>query len=151
VWKRLTHPNILPLLGITVAPLQLISDWMSAGDLPGYIKKNPGVDRLELVGVRRVVITPRLLPLLAIGCRQGPLLPPLLQCHSWGPQGSTWFQILFRHRIDIRPAKYSCGQLWSCKNHGFWPRHGRPKYGFHMEHPAPAWSHCAMGCSRNLK
>ena len=50
MWKRLTHPNILPLLGITVTPLQLISDWMSGGDLPDYIKKHPDADRLGLVG-----------------------------------------------------------------------------------------------------
>jgi hypothetical protein len=47
---RLTHPNIVPLLGITFAPLQLISYWMSP-DLPKYIEKNSDADRLELVGV----------------------------------------------------------------------------------------------------
>ncbi|KAF9644325.1 hypothetical protein BDM02DRAFT_3263623 [Thelephora ganbajun] len=29
IWKRLTHPNILHLLGITITPLQLVSNWMS--------------------------------------------------------------------------------------------------------------------------
>lgn len=51
MWKHLVHPNILPLLGATVTPLQLISDWMPGGDLPNYIRKNPNVDRLGLVGV----------------------------------------------------------------------------------------------------
>ncbi|KAF9644929.1 hypothetical protein BDM02DRAFT_823150 [Thelephora ganbajun] len=32
-WKRLTHRNIVPLLGVTIDPLQLISDWMSGEDL----------------------------------------------------------------------------------------------------------------------
>ena len=50
MWKRLRHPNIVPLLGITVTPLQLISEWMSGGDLPGYIKGHHDVDRLGLVG-----------------------------------------------------------------------------------------------------
>ena len=51
MWKRLTHPNILPLLGVTLTPLQLISDWMPGGDLPGYIEKQSRADRLRLVGV----------------------------------------------------------------------------------------------------
>ena len=49
MWKRLVHPNIVPLLGIT--QLQLISDWMPGGDLPTYIKKNPDADLLGLVRV----------------------------------------------------------------------------------------------------
>ena len=57
MWKRLTHPNILPLRGVTIAPLQLISDWMSGGDLPGYIENNPNADRLGLVGVPPIVFT----------------------------------------------------------------------------------------------
>jgi len=65
MWKRLTHPNIVPLLGITLTPFQLISDWMP-GDLPKYIKKNSDVDRLGLVGVPPVVLVSRLLSLLVI-------------------------------------------------------------------------------------
>ena len=51
IWKRLKHPNILPLLGVTITPLQLISNWMSGGDLPEYIQKHSDTDRLRLVGV----------------------------------------------------------------------------------------------------
>ena len=50
MWKYLTHPNIVPLLGVSTTPFQLISNWMSGGDLPGYIKENPDADRLKLVG-----------------------------------------------------------------------------------------------------
>ena len=50
MWKHLRHPNIVPLLGITVTPLQLISDWISGGVLQDYIKGHPDVDRLRLVG-----------------------------------------------------------------------------------------------------
>ena len=49
MWKRLMHPNIVPLRGITITPFQLISDWMPGGDLPDYIKKHPGAHRLGLV------------------------------------------------------------------------------------------------------
>jgi len=52
----MTHPNIVPLLGITTTPLQLISNWMPGGDLLEYIKKNPDADRLGLVGIPPVVL-----------------------------------------------------------------------------------------------
>ena len=66
IWKRLTHPNIVPLLGITITPFQLISNWMPGGDLPVYIKKHPDQDRLELVCASPVVFTPHLPTLSAI-------------------------------------------------------------------------------------
>jgi len=50
MWKRLTHPNIVPLLGVTVTPFQLISNRMFGGDLPDYLKKSSDVNRLGLVG-----------------------------------------------------------------------------------------------------
>jgi len=55
IWKRLTHPNVLPLLGVTITPLQLISNWISGGNLPEYIQKHPDADLLGLVGVSSVV------------------------------------------------------------------------------------------------
>ena len=53
MWKHLEHPNIVPLLGITIAPspLQLISDWISGGNLTEYIGDHPEADRLGLVDV----------------------------------------------------------------------------------------------------
>jgi hypothetical protein len=62
MWKQLTHSNIVPLLGITIAPFQLISHWMSGGDLPDYIKKNPDADRLKLVRAPPIVSIPCSLP-----------------------------------------------------------------------------------------
>ena len=56
MWKHLTHPNVLPLLGVTIAPFQLISKWMPGGDLREYIEKHPDADRLELVGVHCVAL-----------------------------------------------------------------------------------------------
>ena len=62
MWKHLTHPNVLSLLGATIAPkFQLISNWMPGGDLPGYIKMNPNADRLKLAGVPSIVVIPYLL------------------------------------------------------------------------------------------
>ena len=66
MWKHLTHTNILSLLGVTIAPFQLVSSWMPGGDLLGYIEKNPNVDRLKLVSALPVVFIPCLSQLSAI-------------------------------------------------------------------------------------
>ena len=49
IWKRLTHPNIVPFLGATVDPPQIALEWMPRGDLETYIKSNPHRDRVSLV------------------------------------------------------------------------------------------------------
>ncbi|KAF9645415.1 kinase-like protein [Thelephora ganbajun] len=49
MWKRLAHSNIIPLLGVTITPFQLISDWMPGGDLPEYIKDNSDADLIGLL------------------------------------------------------------------------------------------------------
>lgn len=41
----------MPLLGVSMSPLQLVSDWMPAGDLPKYIKGHPDADLVGLVGL----------------------------------------------------------------------------------------------------
>jgi len=48
-WKRLAHPNVLSLLGFTITPLQLVSDWMPNGDLPEFIENHPGADLIRLL------------------------------------------------------------------------------------------------------
>jgi len=62
VWKHLEHKNIVRLLGVTSAPLQLVSEWIPGGDLTEYVKKHPGADRLGLVGVPTVTFNPLLTP-----------------------------------------------------------------------------------------
>ena len=51
MWKRLKHENIVPFIGITSTPFQLISKWMDGGHLREYIGKHPGVSRLGLVSI----------------------------------------------------------------------------------------------------
>ena len=53
IWKHMKHPNIVPLLGITIEPPQLISGWMPGGDLPKHAK-DPNADKLLLVGAASV-------------------------------------------------------------------------------------------------
>ena len=64
--KHLAHPNIVPLLGVTIDPLQLISDWMSRGDLTEYITNHLDADRLSLVGVPSTALYDELTPLSVI-------------------------------------------------------------------------------------
>ena len=49
VWKRTSHPNIVPFHGATLDPPQLISEWMY--DLMEFIKERPKTNRLGLVRV----------------------------------------------------------------------------------------------------
>ena len=56
MWKHLNHKNIVPLLGITTTPLQLISEWMSDGHLTEYVGNHPEANRLALVGVPPFII-----------------------------------------------------------------------------------------------
>ena len=52
-WKRLSHPNILPLLGVYVSTnpqdLCIVSDWMQRGDVMTYARAKPEANRLRLV------------------------------------------------------------------------------------------------------
>ena len=90
MWKRLRHPNIVPLLGITLEPLQLISAWMPGGELKEYITKNPDVDQLGLVGtpflLHRITLST---PFSVIWDRRWSPLSPLPQHGPWGSQGGA--------------------------------------------------------------
>ncbi|KZT50797.1 kinase-like protein [Calocera cornea HHB12733] len=51
-WKRLKHPNVLPLLGIChhgPYDFALVSEWMEAGHVRAYIETNPQILRSVLV------------------------------------------------------------------------------------------------------
>ena len=47
----LRHPNILPLLGVTISEnrLVMVSEWMEKGNIEEFVNANPNVDRLEIV------------------------------------------------------------------------------------------------------
>jgi len=64
-WKTLRHPNVLPLIGVTMSENQfaMISDWMANGNINDFVKAHPDANRLELVSS-----SPRiLLPSLTVG------------------------------------------------------------------------------------
>lgn len=108
MWRHLKHPNILPLLGVTISPPQLISDWISAGDLSIYMEDHPDADRIGLVRVPFVVGIPRSLPSIDIRRREGPQLPPFSQCGSWGPQRSMYLSTILSSRDANDPASATC-------------------------------------------
>ena len=51
-WNTLNHPNVLPLLGVTMDDQQfvMVSEWMENGNINEFIKAHWDVDRFELVG-----------------------------------------------------------------------------------------------------
>ena len=52
-WKHLIHPNVLPLLGVSMVAgsnrFNILTDWIPGGNLVQYAKSNPEVNRLRLV------------------------------------------------------------------------------------------------------
>lgn len=55
MWKRLNHPNIVPLKGVRLNPLQLVSEWMPGGELREYIRLNQSANLIGLVGSFRPI------------------------------------------------------------------------------------------------
>ncbi|KAF9643032.1 kinase-like protein [Thelephora ganbajun] len=52
IWRTLRHPNVLPLLGVTMTKYQfvMVSEWMGNGNANEFLKKSDtNVDRLELL------------------------------------------------------------------------------------------------------
>ena len=86
IWKRLTHTNIVPFKGVTLDPLQIVSEWMPGGDLTGYASLNPQANRIGLVGPFLVRSQEHRLIFLSVGRRRkGASLPPPLRRDPWGP------------------------------------------------------------------
>ena len=52
MWKSLRHPNVLPLMGVTMTEVHfaMLSEWMADGNIKEFVKANPDEDRLGLVG-----------------------------------------------------------------------------------------------------
>lgn len=60
-WKNLSHPNILPLIGAAMvneegrAKYEIVSELMENGNINAFIKQNAHANRLELVGLARLI------------------------------------------------------------------------------------------------
>jgi serine/threonine protein kinase len=57
VWKHLRHPNVLPLIGVTVSERRfaMVSEWMENGNINEFVGKEH-VNRTELVHVAPIHI-----------------------------------------------------------------------------------------------
>jgi len=51
IWKSLDHPNVLPLLGVTMTwnRFVMVSEWMENGNINSFVKAHPDTNRLKLV------------------------------------------------------------------------------------------------------
>ena len=52
-WKALCHPNVLPLLGVTMGTkvFAMVSEWMVNGNIIEFIEAHRDANRFELVGL----------------------------------------------------------------------------------------------------
>ena len=75
MWKRLKHPNVVSLLGATLSPLQLISNWMPNGDLPEYIRNHPEANPVQLVGHVALRFSRAHVSIVIRRCERYPLSP----------------------------------------------------------------------------
>lgn len=50
-WKTLSHPNVLPLLGVTMIEnyFAMVSEWMANGSINEFIRMDRDVNRFQLV------------------------------------------------------------------------------------------------------
>ena len=51
-WRTLRHPNVLPLLGVTMGNnhFAMVSEWMANGNINEFVDAHRGANRFELVG-----------------------------------------------------------------------------------------------------
>ena len=52
-WKALNHPNVLPLLGVSMEERRfvMVSEWMENGNINEFIRSHTDVDLFELVSL----------------------------------------------------------------------------------------------------
>ena len=67
--KRLSHPNVVPFIGVTIHPFQLVAERVSNRNPMEYLEEHPEADRIGLVS-----------PLLLIAFDQLQQCYPLLSC-----------------------------------------------------------------------
>ena len=70
-WNTLRHPNVLPLLGVSMGDYQLamVSEWMDHGNINEFVKTHWDANRFELVRpyFYHLAQLPPITPLIAQG------------------------------------------------------------------------------------
>ena len=53
MWRTLCHPNVLPLLGVTMTTERfvMVLEWMDNGNITKFLKNHPDANRLTLVSL----------------------------------------------------------------------------------------------------
>ena len=101
VWKHLTQPNIVPLLGATIDPPQLISDRMPSGDLTEYTANYPDTNRMSLVSAPPASLYGTLTPWSVVWCRRRSQTPAFTRHDSRRPPRSMRSLLAsFNHLVD---------------------------------------------------
>jgi serine/threonine protein kinase len=54
IWKRLSHPNVLPFIDIATSPFKfcMVSPWMANGDVIVYLNSHPQANPLRILSSR---------------------------------------------------------------------------------------------------
>jgi len=142
ILARLTHANIVPLLGVTVNPPQLISKWMAVGSCRGTSKNIPVQTYLD-----SWVSFPLCLSHLHSRYQFSDVAAGLEYLHSCNVFHGDLKGV---RRYNIRLAKRPCGRLWPCTRRRFWPLCCPSKHGFHAGHLS-AWLLLAMDRARSTE
>jgi serine/threonine protein kinase len=63
VWSHISHPNVLPLIGVATSPFKfcMVSPWMENGDVISYLKSDSPVNSIRIVSSRHFVHYPWLI------------------------------------------------------------------------------------------
>ena len=50
-WKTLSHPNVLPLLGVIMIEnhFAMVSEWMTNGSINEFVRANKDINQFKLV------------------------------------------------------------------------------------------------------
>ena len=150
MWRSLRHPNVLPLMGVTMTETRfaMISDWMVNGNINDFVKARPGVDRIGLVGFRPKYHCPRFIDnrktLQLIGVSKG-----LIYIHGQGMIHGDLKGVCLRYLrscsrhtdLNIRQGKHSDRPSWKSPPCRLRPayHHIRPHELFLLELVRPGW------------
>ena len=148
MWKRLIHPNLVPLIGVVEEPPQIVSEWIPNGTLTKYVEKDPSVDRIRLVSfsyINHTQSTTRRSQV--IGCCRRSQLPSYKPYSAWRPErGGHFLSVILNRTNDPRLAKRSRQPQRPRPFGRFWARLNRSQNELH------SWNQvtrirCEVGCA----
>lgn len=150
--ETLDAPKRIHLLAITVALLQLVSDWMFGGDLLGYIEEHSDANRLGLVDFHPAMLIP---PLTLATNYPAPSMASTVSTPATPFMGISREYVVILYSVlppMLTPSQPNIvDSSGSARIADFWPRYGHSKPRFNAGCLVPAWSHRTMGCARGFE